>query len=100
MSRRRKDPLRTLSADERSELTRLSRSRHASAAQVARATALLAVADGRSYLTAGRGAGRRDGAGGGAGAPRFTGGGLGAVRPPRGGGPPIRYAEPQRRRIL
>src|SRR4051812_37026778 len=61
MSRRRKDPLRTLSADERSELARLSRSRHAPAAQVARATALLAVADGRGYLTAARRAGRRDG---------------------------------------
>src|SRR3982750_1813585 len=61
MSRRRKDPLRTLSADERGELARLSRSRHAPAAQVARATALLAVADGRRYLTAARRAGRRDG---------------------------------------
>src|SRR3954470_1797612 len=100
MSRRRKDLLRTLSADERSELTRLSRSRHASAAQVARATALLAVADGRSYLTAARRAGRREGAGGAPGAPRFTREGLVAGRPPQGGGPPIRYAEPQRRRIL
>src|SRR4051794_41448441 len=61
MSRRRKDPLRTLSADERSELARLSRSRHAPAARVARATALLAVADGRSYLAAARPAGRPDG---------------------------------------
>src|SRR3954470_9055134 len=50
MSRRRKDPLRALSTDERSGLARLSRSQRASAAQVARATALLAVADGRSYL--------------------------------------------------
>src|SRR3954470_23730380 len=118
MSRRRKDPLRTLSADERSELARLSRSRHAPAAQVARATALLAVADGRGYLTAARRAGRRDGdtvaawgarftreglaAGeaGGAWAPRFNRGGLGAVLPAGGGGPPVRYAEPQRRRIL
>src|SRR3954449_9908937 len=121
MSRRRKDPLRTLSADERSELARLSRSRHAPAARVARATALLAVADGRSYLAAARRAGRRDGdtvaawvarfnreglaaggagAGGGPGPPRSTRGGLAGVGRPGGGGPPIRYAEPQRRRIL
>jgi len=100
MSRRRKDPLRTLSADERSELTRLSRSRHASAAQVARATALLAVADGRRYLAAARRAGRRDGDTVAAWVARFNREGLAAVVPARGGGPPIRYAEPQRRRIL
>src|SRR3954465_6543328 len=100
MSRSRKDPLRTLSADERSELARLSRSRHAPAAQVARATALLAVADGRSYLTAARRPGRRGGDPGGAWAAPFTREGLAAVVPAHGGGPPIRYAEPQRRRIL
>src|SRR3954467_15036145 len=95
MSRRRKDPLRTLSADERSELARLSRSRHAPAARVARATALLAVADGRSYLAGARRAGPRAGARVAAWAPLFKRGGLGGVVPPRGGGPPIRYAEPQ-----
>jgi transposase len=100
MSRRRKDPLRTLSADERSELARLSQSRHAPAAQVARATALLAVADGRSYLTAARRAGRRDGDTVTAWVARFNREGLAAVVPAHGGGPPIRYAEPQRRRIL
>jgi transposase len=100
MSRRRKDPLRTLSADERGELARLSRSRPAPAAQVARATALLAVADGRSYLTAARRAGRRDGDTVAAWVARFNREGLAAVRPARGGGPPIRYAEPQRRRTL
>src|SRR4051794_8221027 len=98
MSRRQKDPLRTLSADERGELARLSRSRHAPAAQVARATALLAVADGRSYLTAARRAGRRDGDTVTAWVARFNREGLAAVVPAHGGGPPIRYAEPQRRR--
>jgi hypothetical protein len=48
MSRRRTDPLRALSDDERRALERLSRSHRAAAAQVARATALLAVADGQS----------------------------------------------------
>src|SRR3954467_13957916 len=106
MSRRRKDPLRTLSADERGELARLSRSRHAPAAQVARATALLAVADGGRYLTARRRPGpraggcpgpRRRGAERPGGNPRpprsppLTRGGLAGVAPPHGGGPPIRY---------
>src|SRR3954467_9766552 len=100
MSRRRKDPLRTLSADERSELARLSRSRHAPAAQVARATALPAGADGRGYQSAGRGAGRRDGDTVAAWVARFNREGLAAVVPAHGGGPRIRYAEPQRRRIL
>jgi transposase len=100
MSRRWKDPLRVLSADERSELTCLSRSQHASAAQVARATALLAVADGQSYLAAARRAGRRDGDTVTAWVARFNREGLTAVVPAHGGGPPIRYAEPQRRRIL
>jgi transposase len=100
MSRRRKDPLRVLSADERSELARLSRLQHASAAQVARATALLAVADGQSYLAAARRAGRRDGDTVAAWVARFNREGLTAVVPAHGGGPPVRYAEPQRRRIL
>src|SRR3954451_2753933 len=93
MSRRRKDPLRTLSADERGELARLSRSRHAPAAQVARATALLAVGDGRSYLTAARRPGRRDGHTVAAWVSRFNREGLAAVARAHGGGPPIRYAE-------
>src|SRR4051795_12441240 len=121
MSRRRKDPSRTLSADERSELTRLSRSRHASAAQVARATALLAgaagggyptaaaaqvaratallaVADGRSYLTAARRAGRRDGDTVAAWVARFNREGLAAGGAAPGGGAPRRFPQPQGRR--
>jgi transposase len=78
----------------------MSRSHRAAAAQVARATALLAVADGRSYLTAARRAGRRDGDTVAAWVARFNREGLAAVVPAHGGGPPIRYAEPQRRRIL
>src|SRR3954467_5972047 len=104
MSRRRKDPLRTLSADERSELARLSRSRHAPAARVARATALLAVADGRSYLAAARRAGRRDGDTVAAWVARFNreglaGGGAGPGGGARGGVPAPwgRAADPLRR---
>ena len=100
MSRLQKDPLRALSADERRELVRLSRSQRASAAQVARATALRAVADGQSYLAAARRAGRRDGDTVAAWVARFNREGLAAVRPAHGGGPPIRYADAQQRRIL
>jgi hypothetical protein len=46
MSRRKKDPLRPLSDTESAALTQLSRSQAASAAQVARAAMLLAVARG------------------------------------------------------
>src|SRR5215212_245437 len=100
MSRRRKDPLRALSTDERSGLARVSRSQRASAAQVARATALLAVADGRSYLDAARRAGRRDGDTVAAWVARFNREGLSAMSPTHGGGPPIRYADQRRRRRL
>jgi hypothetical protein len=49
MSRQQKDPLRPLRDTERVSLVRLSRSASAPAAQVARARALLAVAEGLSY---------------------------------------------------
>jgi transposase len=100
MSRRRTDPLRALSDDERRALERLSRSHRAAAAQVARATALLAVAAGQSYLAAARRVGRRDGDTVAAWVARFNREGLAAVRPAHGGGRPIRYADAQQRRIL
>src|SRR5918911_633001 len=99
MSRRQRDPLRALSAEERAELTRLSRSRSAPAAWVARATALLAVAEGQSYLAAARQAGRRDNDTVAAWVARFNREGLAAVRP-RQGRPSIRYGAAAQRRIL
>ena len=100
MTRRRKDPLRALTNEERTELSRLSRSSSVPAAQVARAAALLAVADGRSYTAAARQVGRRHGDTVAAWAARFNRDGLAAVVPRHGGGPRVRYAEEQRRRIL
>ena len=61
MSRRRKDPLRPLTDDERRELTRLSRSHAEPAVRVARAAMLLAVAGGSDYQRAARTAGRESG---------------------------------------
>jgi hypothetical protein len=59
MTRRQKDPLRPLTDDERHWLMRVARSQAEPAAHVARAKALLAVADGESYTDAAKAAGRR-----------------------------------------
>jgi transposase len=100
MSRRQQDPLRPLSDAERTSLSRLSRSRSAPAAQVARARALLAVAEGRSYATAARLAGRRTGDTVARWVAGFNRDGLAAVVPRHGGGHRVRYGEAEQRRIL
>ncbi len=100
MSRRQKDPLRSLSEEERATLSRLSRSRSLPSAQVARATALLEVADGQSYTAAAQRAGRSNGDTLARWVARFNAEGLGAMLPRHGGGPPICYREPQQQRIL
>lgn len=100
MSQRQKAPLRSLSETERKTLVRLSRLRSVSAAEVARATALLAVSDGQSYTAAARQAGRRTGDTVARWVARFNSEGLAAVTPRHGGGPVIRYGAAQQRRIL
>ena len=59
MTRRQKDRLRPLTDEERTVLIRISRAQSEPASHVARAKALLAVADGASYTEAARAAGRR-----------------------------------------
>ena len=100
MSRHRKDPLRPLTADERQELTRLSRSLSAPAAQVERARALLAIADGASYTAAAHQVGRRHTETISAWVRRFNREGLAAVRPGHGGGARVRYGADAQQRIL
>jgi transposase len=100
MSRRQKDPLRLLSDAERTALSRLSRSQSAPAAQVARARALLAVAEGQSYTTAAALVGRHTGDTVARWVAGFNRDGLAAVVPRHGGGHPIRYGEAEQRRIL
>jgi transposase len=100
MSRRRKDPLRPLTDDERHELLSLSRSRTAPAAQVARAVALLAVERGLDYQQAAREAGRRSGDAVSRLAARFNLDGLQALEPRHGGGQPKAYSTADRERIL
>jgi transposase len=100
MSRRRKDPLRPLSDAERTTLARLSRSRSASAAQVARARALLAVAEGQSYTAAAQLVGRQTGDTVARWAAGFNHDGLAVLVPRHGGGHRIRHGEIEQRRIL
>ena len=87
MSRHQKDPLRPLTPEERTELTRLSRAQSAPAAEVDRARALLAIAGGASYTAAAHLVGRRHNETISAWISRFNRDGLAAVRPHHGGGP-------------
>lgn len=100
MSRRRKDPLRPLSEDERRELLALSRSRTAPAVHVARAIILLAVADGSDYQEAARAAGRKSGDAVSHLVARFNREGLTALDPRHGGGHAPTYDAAARDRIL
>jgi transposase len=100
MSRHRKDPLRPLTPDERIALTRLSRSPSAPAAQVERARALLAIADGATYTAATHQVGRRHTETISAWVSRFNRDGLAAVRPGHGGGARIHYGTNAQQRIL
>jgi transposase len=100
MSRRRKDPLRALTDDERSSLEQLGRATSAPAGIVTRARALLAAADGCSYTEAARRVGRRSGDAVGELVARFNREGLAAVEPRHGGGPRTRYGADERERIL
>jgi transposase len=100
MTRRRKDPLRPLTDDERRHLTRLRRSSVAPAVQVARATMLLAVADGSDYQTAARPAGRKSGDAVSHLVARFNREGLAALDPRHGGGHTSTYDTAAQERIL
>src|SRR5882762_6360082 len=100
MSRRRKDPLRTLTDDERQELIRLSRSQAASAVRVARAVMLIAVADGSDYQEAAQSAGRKSGDAVSHLVARFNREGLAALDPRHGGGHNPTYDTAARDRIL
>lgn len=100
MTRRQKDPLRQLSAEEGKELERISRSSSLPAAQVTRAKILLAVAEGKSYTDAARSVGRRSGDAVSNLVSRFNQEGLAALVPRHGGGPRVVYGEAEKGRIL
>jgi transposase len=99
MSRRKTDPLRELTEDERRELTRLSRSHSAPAAEVIRARLLLAVAGGADYQDAACAVGRRSGDAVSHLVARFNAEGTAALTPRHGGGRRPTYGTPARARI-
>jgi transposase len=100
MTRRKKDPLRALIDEEREMLEQLSRAQSEPASHVARAKALLAVADGQDYTAAAQAAGRRSGDAVSKLVSRFNSEGLAAIEPRHGGGPPVVYGVEERKRIL
>jgi transposase len=100
MSRRKKDPLRVLSDEERSSLERVSRAQSAPAVQVIWAKQLLAVADGKSYLEAARISGRRSNDAVSHLVSRFNQYSLAALELRHGGGPTVQYGAAERERIL
>src|SRR5512135_1202435 len=100
MTYRKVDPLRVLTDEERAVLTHISRSASEPASHVARAKALLAVADGKNYTEAAHVAGRRAGDAVAQWVSRFNREGLAAIAPRHGGGAQPIYGSAERERIL
>jgi hypothetical protein len=100
MSRRKKDPRRALSAEERAERARRGRSGREPAAVVAHATAVRAVATGAPDPAAAQAAGRRAGAAVAHLVARCTHAGLEARSRRHGGGPAARSTSGERERLV
>ena len=100
MPRPQKEPLRPLTEHERSTVEAVARAGAERADRVARAKALLAVADGARFTEAARAAGRRSGDGVAKLVARFNADGLAALPTRPGGRPPLRYGPDEAARIL
>ncbi len=100
MTRQRKDPLRPLTQEEREILEQIARAQREPSSHVARAKALLAVADGKSYEAAAQAAGRRSNDAVSQLVSRFNQEGIAAVEPGHGGGPALKYGVVEQARIL
>ena len=100
MTRRNKNPLRTLTEEERTWLERISRSPSEPAAHVIRAKEILAVAAGHNYTEAARLAGIQSGDTVSRLVERFNQAGLPAIQPRHGGGPAVKYSAVERERVL
>lgn len=100
MSRRKKEPLRALTKEERTWLERISRSQSEPASHVGRAKQLLAVAEGASYVEAAGRSGCKSGDTVSMLVRRFNRDGLQALQPGHGGGPKSKYGSAERARIL
>jgi hypothetical protein len=100
MTRRQKDPLRPLTEEELTVLTKIGRAQSEPASHVARAKALLSIADGQSYTAAARAAGRRSNDAVSQLVSRFNREGLAAIEPRHGGGAQTIYGVEERKRVL
>lgn len=100
MSRKQKDPLRALTPDEQAVLREVSQARSLPWSQVARAKALLAVAEGHSYTQAAQAVGLKVGDTVAKWVFRFNVEGVEALEPKHGGGPEAQYGLAERQRIL
>ena len=100
MTRRKKDVLRTLSAEEKTWLERISRSQSEPASHVIRAKEILSVADGHSYTEAAQLAGRKCGDPVSQLVEQFNREGMAAIQPKHGGGPKVKYSAVERERVL
>jgi transposase len=100
MPRPQKTPLRPVTPHERTTLAQVARSGAERADRVSRAKALLAVADGASFVAAAHAAGRRSGDGVAKLVARFNADGLAALTSQPGGRPPVQYGPEQAAHIL
>jgi transposase len=100
MTRRQKDPIRPLTEEERALLEQISRAQSEPASHVARARALLSVADGSTYTQAAKLVGRCCGDVVSQWVSRFNAEGLAALEPGHGGGPSVTYGVAERERIV
>jgi hypothetical protein len=100
MTRKKKDPLRALTVEERADLEHISRARSAPAESVIRAKLVLAVADGLDYTQAAHSVGRKSNDAVSRLVSRYNQEGLEALIPRHGGGFQRRYGELERVRIL
>lgn len=100
MTRRQKEPLRSLTEEDRAELERVSRAQSAPAEPVIRAKLLLAVANGMNYTQAATSVGRRSNDAVSHLVHRFNHEGVEALVPGHGGGFVNQYGEAEKARIL
>ena len=100
MSRLKKEPLRPLTDEERAQLGCIARSTAQAAASVARAKALLAVADGGNYTQAAQMAGRKSADAVSGLVARFNREGMPALWQRHGGGPARHYGVAEREAVL
>jgi transposase len=96
----KKDPLHTLTEEQRTWLERISRSQSEPASHVARAKQILAVANGYENQEAALLSRRKSGNAVSNLVKRFNQEGLNAIQPRHGGGQPVKYGSVERERIL